>query len=97
VRNFALNFKVSIRASREKFDLTNIFASLFVNLPLYTPSPCKLAGGEEKFTPQIVNTIIPILLMCEVNTIRGFNTLFNVVLPRAGIEICPSPSINPAK
>lgn len=69
MRNFALNFKVSIRASREKFDLTNIFASLFVNLPLYTP--------EEKFTPQIVNTI------------RGFNTLFNVVLPRAGIEICP--------
>ena len=35
--------------------------------------------------------------MCEVNTIRGFNTLFNVVLPIAGKEMDPSPSNKPAK
>ena len=39
----------------------------------------------------------PRLFMCDVNIILGFNTLFRVVTPKLGKEICPSPSNKPAK
>ena len=44
-----------------------------------------------------INEYIAKLLICEVNTILGFNTLFSVVIPKDGREICPSPSNSPAK
>ena len=43
-----------------------------------------------------INAYIPKLLICEVNIILGFNTRFNVVTPKDGREIWPSPSNKPA-
>jgi len=36
-----------------------------------------------------INAYILKLLICEVNTILGFNTRFNVVTPKDGREIWP--------
>lgn len=44
-----------------------------------------------------INVHILKLLICEVNSILGFTTLFNVVTPKDGREMWPSLSNKPAK